>query len=58
MRKIHWLQLTTEDFAGLDPEKTVAVLPIASLNSPSPNRARLAPDSALSMVSSSVSTRG
>ena len=21
MRKVHWLQLTTEDFAGLDPEK-------------------------------------
>ena len=28
MRKIHWLQLTTEDFAGLDPEKTVVVLPM------------------------------
>jgi hypothetical protein len=28
MRKVHWLELTTEDFATLDPEKTVVVLPI------------------------------
>jgi hypothetical protein len=29
MRKVHWLELTTEEFAALDPEKTIAVLPIA-----------------------------
>jgi creatinine amidohydrolase len=39
MRKVHWLQLTTEDFAGLDPEKTIAVLPIAAIEQHGPHLA-------------------
>ena len=39
MRKLHWLQLTTEDFAGLDPEKTIAVLPIAAIEQHGPHLA-------------------
>ena len=37
MRKVHWLQLTTEDFAGLDPETTIAVLPIAAIEQHGPH---------------------
>jgi len=39
MRKVHWLQLTTEDFAGLDSEKTIAVLPIAAIEQHGPHLA-------------------
>jgi creatinine amidohydrolase len=39
MRKVHWLELTTEDFAGLDPEKTIAVLPIAAIEQHGPHLA-------------------
>ena len=37
MRKVRWIELTTEDFAGLDPEKTVAVLPIAAIEQHGPH---------------------
>ncbi len=33
MKKHFWQQLTSQEFKGLDPEKTIAVLPIARLNS-------------------------
>ena len=39
MRKVHWLQLTTEEFKGLDPEKTIAVLPIAAIEQHGPHLA-------------------
>jgi len=39
MRRVHWTQLTTEDFAGLDPEKTIAVLPIAAIEQHGPHLA-------------------
>ena len=39
MRKVHWLQLTTEEFATLDPEKTIAVLPIAAIEQHGPHLA-------------------
>jgi creatinine amidohydrolase len=39
MRKVHWLELTTEDFAALDPEKTIAVLPIAAIEQHGPHLA-------------------
>src|SRR3954465_5582000 len=39
MRKIHWLELTTEDFTGLDPERTIAVLPIAAIEQHGPHLA-------------------
>src|SRR5258708_31171823 len=39
MRKVHWLQLTTEEFAALDPEKTIAVLPIAAIEQHGPHLA-------------------
>ncbi len=39
MRKVHWLQLTTGDFANLDPEKTIAVLPIAAIEQHGPHLA-------------------
>jgi creatinine amidohydrolase len=39
MRKVHWLQLTTEEFAGLDPEKTIAILPIAAIEQHGPHLA-------------------
>jgi len=39
MRKVHWLQLTTEDFATLDPEKTIVVLPIAAIEQHGPHLA-------------------
>src|SRR5947207_11721934 len=39
MRKVHWLHLTTEDFAGLDREKTIAVLTIAAIEQHGPHLA-------------------
>ena len=39
MRKVRWLELTTEEFAALDPEKTIAVLPIAAIEQHGPHLA-------------------
>jgi creatinine amidohydrolase len=39
MRKVNWLELTTEEFASLDPEKTIAVLPIAAIEQHGPHLA-------------------
>src|SRR6266704_3585363 len=39
LRKVHWLQLTTEEFKGLDPEKTIAILPIAAIEQHGPHLA-------------------
>jgi creatinine amidohydrolase len=39
MPKRHWIELTTEEFAGLDPEKTIAVLPIAAIEQHGPHLA-------------------
>ena len=39
MRKVHWLELTTEEFAALDPERTVVVLPIAAIEQHGPHLA-------------------
>ncbi len=39
MRKVNWLQLTTEEFKGLDPEKTIAILPIAAIEQHGPHLA-------------------
>lgn len=37
MRKLFWGELTSEDFKGLDPEKTIAVLPIAAIEQHGPH---------------------
>src|ERR1043165_4295999 len=37
MRRVRWIELTTEDFAALDPEKTVVVLPIAAIEQHGPH---------------------
>lgn len=37
MKKRRWMELTTLDFAGLDPEKTIAVLPIAAIEQHGPH---------------------
>ncbi len=37
MKKRFWSDLTTEDFKGLDPEKTIAVLPIAAIEQHGPH---------------------
>jgi creatinine amidohydrolase len=37
MRKLYWAELTTEDFKGLDPERTIAVLPIAAIEQHGPH---------------------
>ncbi|MCC7347121.1 MAG: creatininase family protein [Variibacter sp.] len=39
MRKVFWSQLATCDFEGLDPEKTVAVLPVAAIEQHGPHLA-------------------
>ncbi len=39
MRKVHWLELTTEEFAGPRSEKTIAVLPIAAIEQHGPHLA-------------------
>jgi creatinine amidohydrolase len=37
MRKLHWFDLSSRDFAKLDPEKTVVVLPIAATEQHGPH---------------------
>ncbi len=37
MRKVFWSELTTLEFAGLDAEKTIAVLPIAAIEQHGPH---------------------
>lgn len=37
MRKTHWFDLTARDFAGLDKERTIAVLPIAATEQHGPH---------------------
>ena len=39
MRTTHWNQLTTTEFADLDPEKTIAVLPVAAMEQHGPHLA-------------------
>lgn len=37
MRKLHWSELTSEEFAGLDPETTIVVWPIAAIEQHGPH---------------------
>src|SRR5580704_4898176 len=37
MRKLHWTDLTTEEFEALDPARTVAVLPVAAIEQHGPH---------------------
>lgn len=37
MKKTHWFDLTARDFAALDPEKTIAILPIAATEQHGPH---------------------
>ncbi len=38
MTKMHrWSELTTKDFVGLDPETTIAVLPVAAIEQHGPH---------------------
>ena len=37
MRKLHWTDLTTTDFAALDPARVIAVLPIAAVEQHGPH---------------------
>jgi creatinine amidohydrolase len=39
VRKVYWNQLTTKEFEGLDPEKTIAVLPVAAMEQHGPHLA-------------------
>jgi creatinine amidohydrolase len=39
LRKLYWSQLTTTDFASLDPETTIAVLPVAAIEQHGPHLA-------------------
>jgi creatinine amidohydrolase len=39
MRKTYWGELTTAEFAALDPERTVAILPIAAIEQHGPHLA-------------------
>jgi creatinine amidohydrolase len=39
MRKLYWGELTTKEFEGLDPETTVAVLPVAAIEQHGPHLA-------------------
>src|SRR6266567_1488690 len=39
MRKVHWSDLTTRDFAALDPESTIAILPVAAIEQHGPHLA-------------------
>ncbi|MBX6425138.1 MAG: creatininase family protein [Variibacter sp.] len=39
MRKTYWSELATTDFAGLDPETTIAVLPVAAMEQHGPHLA-------------------
>jgi creatinine amidohydrolase len=36
-RKLFWSELTTVEFAGLDPEKTIAILPVAAIEQHGPH---------------------
>lgn len=36
-RTLHWGDLTTAEFAGLDPERTIAVLPVAAIEQHGPH---------------------
>lgn len=37
MRKLFWNQLTTLEFAGLDPERVIAVMPVAATEQHGPH---------------------
>jgi creatinine amidohydrolase len=37
MRKLYWSELTSSEFAGLDPQSTIAVLPIAAIEQHGPH---------------------
>jgi creatinine amidohydrolase len=37
MRRHHWVELTTEDFRTLDPERTIAILPVAAIEQHGPH---------------------
>ena len=37
MRKLYWSELTSAEFAGLDPESTIAVLPLAAIEQHGPH---------------------
>ena len=37
MRRLYWSELTTPDLAGLDPEATIAVLPVAAIEQHGPH---------------------
>jgi creatinine amidohydrolase len=37
LRKLYWSELATTDFAGLDPEKAIAVLPVAAIEQHGPH---------------------
>ena len=37
MRKLYWSELATTEFAGLDPEKLIAVLPVAAIEQHGPH---------------------
>ena len=37
MRKFYWNELTTTEFAGLDPEKTIVVVPVAATEQHGPH---------------------
>jgi creatinine amidohydrolase len=39
MRKTQWSELTTAEFAALDPEQTIAILPIAAIEQHGPHLA-------------------
>lgn len=39
MRKTYWNQLTTREFEGLDPETTIAVMPVAAMEQHGPHLA-------------------
>src|SRR5580704_2752188 len=37
MRKTQWSELTTAEFSGLDPERTIAILPVAAIEQHGPH---------------------
>jgi creatinine amidohydrolase len=37
LRKLYWSELTTEEFAGLDPEHTIVVMPVAAIEQHGPH---------------------
>src|SRR5580704_17643137 len=39
MRKTQWSELTTAEFAALDPERTIAILPVAAIEQHGPQLA-------------------